>query len=352
MIRSLRFWPFLLLLSVFPACQQEEEVKAVPLNTRLILITDKFYDVKAISAEKAIVVGYGGKILVTTDGGKTWQAKPSGTDSALYNVKFADAQNGWVCGQDGLILHTSDGGETWHKQESGVNQPIFAMSFVDKNHGWAVSEQATYLRTTSGGESWETGRIEASLEGVSEEATLAMVDPVLYDVQFIDEKTGWMVGEFGKIYHSTDGGMTWNEQQGTLLGHAGIDDALNLPTFFGVRFKNSTEGIAVGIEGKVVETTDGGKTWVFTAEDLAAFSTDPLYALRLFDDGKGWIVGAAGRVLQLRDGDWKNAPLGRPLTTWLRSIDFFNEDNGWIVGGYGTILHTTDGGKSWLPSFG
>jgi len=351
MIRSLGLWPLLLLLSVLPACQQEE-VKDVPLSTRLIAVTDKFYDVRAISAEKAVVVGYGGKILVTADGGKTWLAKPSGTDLALYNVKFADAQNGWVCGQDGLILHTTDGGETWHKQESGVNQPIFAMSFVDKNHGWAVSEQATYLRTTSGGESWETGRIEASVEGVSEEATLAMVDPVLYDVQFIDEKTGWMVGEFGKIYHSTDGGMTWNEQQGTLLGHAGIDDALNLPAFFGVRFKNATEGIAVGIEGKVVKTTDGGKTWAFTAEDLAAFSTDPLYALRLFDDGKGWIVGAAGRVLQLRDGDWKNAQLGMPLTTWMRSIDFFDENNGWIVGGYGMILHTTDGGKSWLPSLG
>src|SRR5499426_810543 len=139
MIRSLRFWPFLLLLSVFPACQQEEEVKAVPLNTRLILITDKFYDVKAISAEKAIVVGYDGKILVTTNGGKTWQAKPSGTNLTLYNVKFADAQNGWVCGQDGLILHTSDGGETWRKQDSGITLPIFALWFANATHGWAVS---------------------------------------------------------------------------------------------------------------------------------------------------------------------------------------------------------------------
>ena len=351
MIRFTYFWPLLLLLGMLPACHQEE-VKDVPLSNRLIVVTDKFYDVKAISAEKAIVVGYGGKILLTADGGKTWQAKPSGTEVALYNVKFVDEQNGWICGQDGLILHTTDGGETWHKQESGITQPIFALSFVDKNRGWAVSEQATYLHTTSGGESWETGHIEASVEGVSEEATLAMGDPVLYDIQFIDEKTGWMVGEFGKIYHTTDGGTTWNEQQNTLLGHAGIDDALNLPAWFGVRFINATEGIAVGIEGKVVKTTDGGKTWAFTAEDLSTFSTDPLYALRLFGGGKGWIVGASGRVLQLRDGDWKNASLGRPLASWLRAVDFFDENNGWIVGGYGAILHTVDGGKSWLPSFG
>lgn len=351
MIRPPLRWLFLGLAVVLSACQQEKD-KDIPLSNRLIMVTDKFYDVKAISAEKAIVVGYGGKILVTTDGGKTWQAKPSGTDLALYNVKFVDEQNGWVCGQGGLILHTTDGGETWHKQESGITQPIFAVSFVDKNYGWAVSEQATYLRTTSGGESWETGRIEASVEGVSEEATLALVDPVLYDIYFIDEKTGWMVGEFGKIYHTTDGGMNWEEQQNTLLGQAGIDDALNLPAFFGVRFTDATNGMAVGIEGKVVKTSDGGKTWAFTAEDVSVLFTDPLYDLHLFGEGKGWIVGAAGRVLRSQNGEWKPVAMGRPLTAWLRAIDFLDENNGWIVGGYGLILHTTDGGKNWLQSVG
>ena len=223
-------WPLFSLLLFLSACHNE--IKEVPPNTRLILVTDKFYDVAALSAEKAIVVGYSGKILMTVDGGKNWTAKPSGTDVALYNVKFSDPQNGWVCGQDGLILHSTDGGETWQKQNSGIKFAIFALSFTDRNHGWAVAQQATYLRTTNGGESWEEGHIEASVEGVSEEATLAMVDPTLYDVQFIDEKTGWMVGEFGKIYYSGDGGTTWKEQQNSLLGHDGIDDALNLPTWF------------------------------------------------------------------------------------------------------------------------
>ena len=349
MMRLLSRWPLVVLLGLLSACH--EEVKDIPLNNRLIAISDKFYDIKALSPEKVIVVGYGGKILMTTDAGKTWQAKQSGTELALYNVKFADAQNGWVCGQDGLILRTKDGGETWEKQESGITSPIFALSFVDQNHGWAVSEQATYLRTTNGGESWETGRIEASTEGVAEEETLALVDPALYDIQFLDEKTGWMVGEFGKIYHSSDGGVSWVEQQGSLLGQAGFDDALNFPAWFGVRFANVNEGIAVGLEGKVVQTTDGGKTWKFIAEDISAFSTDPLYALSLRNNG-GWIAGAAGRVLQLQNGEWKPAPLGLPVVPWLRAIDFVDEQNGWIVGGYGMIIHTTDGGKTWRPSVG
>jgi photosystem II stability/assembly factor-like uncharacterized protein len=345
-----RLWLPVFFFCVLAACQQE--VKEVPLPTRPILVTDKFYDVKALSAEKAIVVGYAGKILLTNDGGKQWQTKASGTDVALYNVKFSDAQNGWICGQDGLILHTTDGGETWQKQESGIKLPIFALSFVDQNNGWAVAQQATYLRTTNGGASWEERRIEASVEGVSEEATLALVDPTLYDIYFLDEKTGWMVGEFGKIYHSTDGGATWKEQQNALLGQAGIDDALNLPTWFGVRFVNASEGTVVGLEGKIAKTTDGGQTWAYTAEDLAVTSTDPLYALRLTENGGSWIVGASARVLQLRQGEWKPALIGLQAVAWLRAINFFDDNNGWIVGGYGTILRTTDGGKTWLRSVG
>jgi photosystem II stability/assembly factor-like uncharacterized protein len=118
-----------------------------------------------------------------------------------------------------------------------------------------------------------------------------------------------------------------------------------------VRFANANEGITVGLEGKIAKTADGGKTWKFTAEDVSQFSTDPLYALSLRNGG-GWMVGAAGRVLQLHDGNWKPAQLGLPVVTWLRSIDFFDENNGWIVGGFGTIIHTIDGGKTWRPSMG
>ncbi len=346
-----RLWSLSLLLCLLAACHQEEEVQKVPLGTRPFLITDKFYDVKALSPEKAVVVGYAGKILLTTDGGKQWQVKASGTDLALYNVKFADAQNGWICGQDGLILHTTDGGETWKKQESGIKLPIFAMAFLDQNRGWAVAQQAVYLYTADGGATWEERRVEASVEGVSEESTLALTDPTLYDIYFLDEKTGWMVGEFGKIYHSTDGGTTWKEQQNALLGQAGIDDALNLPTWFGVRFANPLEGIVVGLEGKIAKTTDGGQTWTYIAEDLAVTSTEPFYALRLTGGG-GWIVGAGARVLQLQEGKWHPTPLGIPSVAWLRAVHFFDDNNGWIVGGYGTIVRTTDGGKSWRRSVG
>src|SRR5881397_1251493 len=69
------------------------EVEMIPLAERTIYITDRYYDVHALSTERAFVVGYGGKILETADGGSTWTVRPSGTDLALYAVRFTDDQH-------------------------------------------------------------------------------------------------------------------------------------------------------------------------------------------------------------------------------------------------------------------
>ena len=356
MRRMLLLCSLICVLGFFSACR--EAVEEVPLSTSLITITDKFFDVEALSADKAVVAGYAGKILLTFDGGQSWQVKDSGTNAALYSIAFPDDQNGWISGQDGIMLHSKDGGETWQQQDSQLADPIFGISFVDTHHGWAAADRATYLKTTNGGESWESGYIQPSLEGVRADATLALVDPIFYAVQFLDENTGWMVGEFGKIYHTTDGGQHWLEQQNSLLGQLGFTDALNLPTFFGVSFSDMDTGVVVGLEGKVATTSDGGQHWNFVrqtgqAGSGALFDTEPLYAPHLIGtDGGGWIVGGAGRVLRLADGAWQPTSIGLPIATWLRAVDFYDAEHGWIVGGYGSILRTTDGGKSWLRVFG
>src|SRR5947209_19721522 len=72
------------------------EVEMVPLAERTIYVTDRFYDVQALTKDRAFVVGYGGKILETTNGGRSWEARPSGTELALYAVRFADDQHGFI----------------------------------------------------------------------------------------------------------------------------------------------------------------------------------------------------------------------------------------------------------------
>jgi photosystem II stability/assembly factor-like uncharacterized protein len=331
-------------------CHPEVDVPPLP-EAKISVIGDRFFDVKALSAERALVIGYRGKVLETPDFGRTWNIIPTPTDRGLYSIRFADAKNGWICGQAGLILNTQDGGKSWLEQKSNTESYLFALYPVSATHVYAVGDKSTLVETTDGGETWRPRKVAASGEKVSEDIALAVQDPIFYDVQFTDEQNGWIVGEFGTIKHTADGGKTWVGQQQSLLG-AGIVDIFDLPTLFGVHFVNNQEGIAAGLEGKIAHTHDGGNTWAFDTIDEAVAVEDPLYAPFLFPDGKSWAIGSGGEVVTKEPGEtaWKRAKLGMRLFTWLRGIDFYDESYGWIVGGFGTILKTKDGGKTWTPN--
>jgi photosystem II stability/assembly factor-like uncharacterized protein len=341
---------------------RREEAPDVPLLARLIGVSDKFYDVQALDADHAVVVGYGGKILITADGGFTWSQAVTPTDGALYRVRFVDANTGWVSGQDGIILHTTDGGKTWQRQSTSTTVYLFSLYFLDANSGWAVGDKSIYLETHDGGNSWVLRKVSTQAEKeMRPEEAIASADPILYDVQFVDANTGWIVGEFGKIFHTTDGGKIWNEQENSLIGGE-VLDALDLPTFFGVRFVNASEGVTSGLDGKIARTSDGGATWKFEKMKLDYPIVDPLYSPYIFADGTGWAVGGAGEVVRLTAAagveaagrvelaEWQRVKLGMEVLTWLRGIYWLDHDNGWVVGGYGLILHTKDGGKTWIPS--
>lgn len=336
-------------LVVWTGCHRE--VKEVPLLSRMIGISDKFYDVQALDADHAVVVGYAGKVLLTADAGFTWSQAATGTNRALYRVRFVDANNGWMSGQEGLILHTTDGGKTWQRQKSGTAVSLFSLYFLDQNHGFAVGDMSILLETRDAGAHWSLHKIvPASAKQLSAEEAIASQDPVLYDIQFLDANTGWVVGEFGKIYHTTDGGQTWGEQEQTLLGEE-VVDILDIPTFFGVRFLDGQNGLVAGLDGKIARTRDGGDTWKFEKMKLDYPIVDPLFNPVLFPDGVGFAIGAAGEVVRADPGgEWQRAKLGMEVVTWLRGTSWVDKNDGWIVGGFGLILHTKDGGKTWIPS--
>jgi photosystem II stability/assembly factor-like uncharacterized protein len=331
-------------------CHQEVELPPMP-EAKISIIGDRFFDVKALTPERALVIGYRGKILETEDSGKTWSIIQTPTDRALYSIRFADDKTGWIAGQAGLILKTTDAGKTWTEQQSGTDKYIFAIYPLSTTHVYAIGDESMLLETRDGGQTWGSRKVAQSQQGVTEDIALAMKDPVFYDIEFADEQHGWIVGEFGTIQHTSDAGKTWTTQQESLLGDE-IVDVLDLPTFFGIHFVNAQEGIAAGLEGRIARTHDGGTTWKFDKIDEKYPLDDPLYAPFLFPDGKGWVIGSGGEVVTIDPGaeQWQRAKLGMRLFTWLRGIDFVDHNNGWIVGGFGTILRTKDGGKTWTQS--
>lgn len=358
-------------------CHHGVEMK--PLATQKVYVSDKFFDVAVMGDKRALVIGYGGKIIETEDGGFTWTQVNSGTQKALYSVDFAPGGKvGWIVGQEGLILRTTDSGKTWTRQQTDLwldqlcSDPeerqyrlgdgeavpcqhayLFAVTVIDENNAHIIGDKSTYTRTTDGGKTWKTRVLKvASDEAIGEDLALAFEDPVLYDVEFLDRNRGYIVGEFGKIYYTEDGGDTFVEQQESLMDDESIVDILDLPTLFDIEFVDEQHGIAAGLDGRIAQTSDGGKDWSFTSSHVEEF-VDPFYSATILPDGTRWAVGASGQVVRADKGqDFSRGDLGSRVNNWIRRVRFKDDKHGWLVGGFGLIMSTDDGGKTWYRRIG
>ena len=97
-----------------------------------------------------------GIILKTTDGGVNWSPQITGTSYQLYSVHFSDSNFGWAVGYDGnassgIILNTTDGGINWNPTSNWSRYRFIFSSFADLNNGWAVGDNGAILHTTNGG---------------------------------------------------------------------------------------------------------------------------------------------------------------------------------------------------------
>lgn len=306
-------------------------------------ITDKFFDVKSLGNDGFILLGYRSALARSEDGGATWKKLPSPTKRSLTRLSFVDAKHGWGVGHEGIIFATENGGDAWTEQQSDTKLSLFDVSFVNPQKGWAVGDLSTITATGDGGKTWKAQKLEMSMIGVREDMSLAITDPIFYGAHFLNETTGWIVGEFGQIRSTKDGGHTWDAQHGSLLGGK-FRDIMSLPTLLCVRFRDEQHGIAVGTYGTIVSTQDGGATWKFEESPVGT----PLYDIRWLPDGDTLIVGSSGVVLRGNSAQgWKPATMPPGVFTWISAVDFDSGGHGVAGGGHGLVLTSNDFGKSW-----
>src|SRR6266576_955911 len=113
----------------------------------------------------------------------------------------------------------------------------------------------------------------------------------------------------------------------------------------GASFVDANTGTVVGEYGTIVRTTDGGNSWTIQASG----TTETLWAVSFTDVTNGTAVGEGGTILRTTDGgdNWVSQPSGTTLQ--FRGVSFIDANNGTAVGEGGTILRTTDSGNSWAP---
>ena len=157
----------------------------------------------------------------------------------------------------------------------------------------------------------------------------------LRGVHFDASGRGWAVGDDGTIVHTADGGRSWepqtNTDKNTLLSIFGTGDGKAL--------------WAVGVRGAILHTVDGGQSW------KPQTNPDKMNLRSLYGPGDGktlWAVGDHGGILHTVDGgqSWQEQTKGDGAN--LLSIFGAGDERAlWAVGAGGAIVHTADGGQTW-----
>jgi photosystem II stability/assembly factor-like uncharacterized protein len=260
----------------------------------------------------------------------------------ILSGQFIDDRTGWVASDDGSLIHTSDGGKTWVVQmiQPGVNLGAtffvnnIGIFFTSKRIGWLIADyrdSATILRSNTGGRTW-TPVFRPKYKSSA-----------FHNIWFLDERRGWVVGEYsdngksgGFILATNDAGVTWKAQYEGNGNESFLHD---------IRFTDAQNGWAIG-DDAILRTIDGGKNW--RRQELPVSSD--LFGIDVIDSANVWIVGSAGSVFHSSDksGTWRQLPLPAEFgDPWLNSVKFVSRDRGWIAGNNGVIIMTTDGGKNW-----
>ncbi len=132
--------------------------------------------------QRGVVVGDGGLVWLTGDGGQTWKAPGAAfPHDAARGVDFhALAVRGskiWIAGSPGsVVFHSTDFGRSWQLLVTGQTLPLNSLFFGDDAHGWAVGALGAVLATNDGGKSWRrqrTGGERVAVLGVFADAETA-----------------------------------------------------------------------------------------------------------------------------------------------------------------------------------
>ncbi len=136
----------------------------------------------------------------------------------------------------GTIMRSTDEGHTW--TVAPVQGDFFrGIHFPTPQVGYVVGEYGAVYKTTNAGVDWRQCRAGTSV--------FANPDVLLRGIAFVDENEGFLVGTRGTVFRTTDGGKQWKK----VTNLPSELDYMGIAIPFGQRaYLYSLQGIIVGLE--------------------------------------------------------------------------------------------------------
>ncbi len=301
-------------------------------------------DIFFLNDKVGFIAGDSNTLLKTTNG-ISWNPTGNLTGKDLSTVYFVDDLLGYASGvpvgsggqtQVGAstFLSSSDGGDHWN-DETGIGLKVLSMHFINDSVGFATGPKSGIVpfcssgnckmrlrKTTNGGNSWFN--VDPFTMGVSNSFTTG------YDVTFYNDSVGFLAGGNGRILKSTDTGKTWVDVSSPEI------NTLNTSIMKSVEVLSPSKVIvvgAIGAKGVMLKSLDAGLTW-----DTTMFA-QPLNDISFFNNDSGYLVGDAGYLAQTNDGGDTWAIMSSPSGGLnLSKVTSLNDSISYIVGEDGLLM--------------
>ena len=271
---------------------------------------------------RIVAVGERGVITLSDDSGRTWRQASVPASVSLTRVKFATPMVGWAVGHSGVVLHTNNGGATWTRQLDGITAAKIAED--------AAQEDADH----AGPSNAEAQRNLAAAQLLVKDGP----DKPFLDLYFESEKVGYVVGAYGLIFRTEDGGAHWASwmnrvdnprgmhlyaiaehgntiylagEQGLFLRSTGDGKFTRIETpykgtYFTIAVLPTGEVILGGMRGNAFRSVDEGKSFTKVAVPIPV----SLSASTVTADGTAIFSNQAGQLLVSRDKGQTMQPTG------------------------------------------
>jgi len=217
-------------------------------------------------------------ILTTKDGGYTYSLSTfPDAGKCLYGITVSPSGTVYAIGFDGKLLSSLNGSNWIYKQIYYL--PFNDIAFPDAQHGIGI-----------GGVSFESG-FRFYIDSVGNTLKYDSLAYQLNRIKMADGHTGYISG-YGVMQKTSTGGQTW--------------DILNVSgdNFTGLDVHSPSDIWICGYAGSVYHSTDAGKSWKQLRDgnniNVPDFHLYDIYFQN--DDINGWAVGENGIVLHTDDG--------------------------------------------------
>lgn len=233
-------------------------------------------------------------------------------------------------GERGHILYSDDHGENWQQAQVDSRAQLNAVFFIDDKTGWAVGEDALIVQTTDGGVSWHKQFDDRDAE----------VRGPLLDIYFKNAEQGFAIGVFNKLYFTDNGGENWQNWQ----QHAdNVDEwhffSMAVTTAHNAENSSGKSSIYLTSEaGLLFRSTDGG-------ENFSPLQTDhdgSFHGVLVKRDSTGKDIllafGVGGKLFSSTDSGNNWLEISAGIKSGLAGGSWLADGSALIVGADGVML--------------